>query len=63
MSEFRDAYRAMLAREMKCPKCGETNVANASVTLDIDQTGTRAECKSCSFEALIAAFLPKGFAA
>lgn len=63
MSAFNEAYRALLARDMKCPACGEMNVPKASLTIELDQTGTRAECRSCSFEGLLSAFLPKGFVA
>lgn len=63
MNAFNVAYRAMLAREVKCPHCGVQNVPNASETIEIDSTGTRAYCNNCSFSRPVEGFLPKGFAA
>lgn len=59
MSAFNEAYRALVTREAKCPKCKEMNVPNASPTIEVDQTGTKGHCNNCSFERPIEAFLPK----
>ena len=42
-----------------CPKCGATNIPNASPTIEIDQTGTKGVCSVCAFSRPIEAFLPK----
>ena len=57
MSAFNEAYRAMVAKEAHCPKCGAENVPGASPSIVINQVGTRAECSVCSFERPIEAFL------
>jgi len=59
MNDFTVAYRALLAREMRCPKCGAVNVPNASLTILVDHTAGRAECSNCSCVRPLAAFLPK----
>lgn len=59
MNIFNVEYRRMLAAKVLCPRCGAKNKANASPTIHIDQTGTRAECSNCSFERPVEAFLPK----
>jgi len=62
VNAFNVAYRQMLAKEVRCPRCEAMNVPKASPTIVIDETGTRAECVQCNFERPVEAFLPKGFA-
>jgi len=59
MNAFNVEYRKMLSDTVVCPKCGATNIPNASATIEIDQTGLRAECSNCNFERPVEAFLPK----
>ena len=42
-----------------CPHCGAMNTPNASPTITVDQTGTKAECSNCSVARQIEDFLPK----
>lgn len=52
---FREALHAML----RCPKCGDVNKPSASLTIEIQQGGDRAECVTCSFAGPVGLFLPK----
>lgn len=61
MSQFNEAYRHMLRKEVICPKCGAMNTPKASDTVLINPVGTRAECSVCSFERPVEAFMPKAF--
>jgi transcription elongation factor Elf1 len=59
MNAFNVEYRKMLSTTVVCPRCKATNIPNASETIEIDQTGTRAFCTNCTFERPVEAFLPK----
>ena len=61
MSDFNQAYRHMLRKEVICPKCGAANLPHASETVLINDVGTRAECTVCSFERPVEAFMPRSF--
>ena len=58
-SAFHAAVQQILAADLVCPGCGEVNLVRASESIRLDQTGTRAECSVCSFEATIESFQPK----
>lgn len=55
---FRDALRAMLTKDLYCRKCQAMNLPNASPTIEVDQTGTRALCAQCTNEGPIEKFQP-----
>lgn len=57
-SDFLDAYRHMLVREVVCPKCGHENVSGASAVIEIQPDDT-AYCTNCSKSGPVAAFLLK----
>lgn len=59
MSQFRDAYRAMVLDTLKCACCGATNRPGIAY-VEIDDTGSRAYCTVCSASGPLAAFKPKG---
>jgi len=59
MSAFNEAYRAMVAKQAVCPRCQAENKPGASPTIEIDQTGTKGYCTSCSFARPVEAFLPR----
>lgn len=56
---FREAYRAMVLKDLLCPACGAMNIPNAKPTIDLDQTQTRAQCSTCGCERLLEHFHPK----
>lgn len=53
---FRAALRQLLSKDLQCPACGEVNLPKAKPAIEIDQTGTRAQCGVCSWEGVIGAF-------
>lgn len=58
MTVFGEAFRRMVADELKCPKCPATNRPGAYL-IRLDETGARAFCDQCSFEGVVALFQPK----
>lgn len=56
---FHEAVQKKLGKDLVCPKCHAFNVPNASPTIRVDLTATRAECSSCSFESVLERFTHK----
>lgn len=58
MSMFRDAWRAMLLKNLYCRRCKAMNGPGGAKPIDVDTTGSRAKCTSCSAEGPIETFQP-----
>ena len=56
---FREALQRLLAKDLRCPRCPAMNRPAASDEIDVDQTGTRAQCNACNCEGPIERFQPK----